>query len=102
MSSSPVNVYYLVDKTRFETYVERKNTMDIEKEKYPKRISSKIEKNFKLLAGCNVRWNTLGCTTDSNILPKDLNVLHHSAYVITGNGSEPENFSCFLKLLISS
>lgn len=92
----------MVDRDSYDTYMQRKTTMEVEKEKHPKRITARIEKFLKVLAGLGIRWTTLGCVSESSQLPKGLNVFHYTAYAVTGNGKEPELFSCFLKLLVNS
>lgn len=102
MSLSDVKVYYVVEKNEFNKYLDTKLEMESTKLEPPKRLSAKIQKFLKLLASCNIRWNTLGYVTNSSKLPKGLNVFHNSAYVVTGEGEEPEQITCFLKLLLST
>lgn len=103
MSSVHVKTFYVADKDTFEKYIAKKNEVQQEAlSQFPKRITKKIGNILKFLAATGLRWSILGCLLQPmNDLPKDINVLEHCAFAISGVGSEPEFFPLFLKLLAS-
>lgn len=101
MSSAPVNTFYLVDSASYDKYMQRKSESSLDVTKYPKRVANKIRKILTYLSSIGIQWNLIGSTVTSNTLPQNLNVLSYSAYVVTGQGPEPESLSCFLDVLLN-
>lgn len=99
MSYVPVSKYYLVDSKTFDKYMLRKAEDSMDTKQFPKKILKKIQQILAFLASVGNKWNILGCIEASSNLPLNLNVLSHSAYVVTGKGPEPEHLCDFLKAL---
>lgn len=101
MSCVHVKTFYLVDSATFETYMLKKTEAAVDVKEYPKKVSKKIRQILMYLASVGNSWNLLGCIQSSTELPKNLNVLSHSAFAVTGKGSEPEHLSTFLNTLLA-
>lgn len=103
MSSKNVEVFYLVGKDDYDKYVLAKTDVGTTVENIPKRVAVKIKKVLLLLAAAGLKWNILGCVTESPPgVPLDWNILDNSAYAVSGNGVEPRHFPVFLDLLINT
>lgn len=101
MSYAPVNMFYLVDSATFDKYMIRKTEDSVDIKQFPAKVSRKIKKILTYLSSVGNKWNILGCIVASADLPKNLNVLSHSAFAVTGKGPEPEHFCVFLKVLLA-
>lgn len=101
MSYVPVNTFYLVDSKTFDKYMLRKAEEALDIKQFPKQVLKKIKQILTFLSSVGNKWSILGCIESSADLPLNLNVLSHSAYVVTGKGPEPEHLCTFLKALLS-
>lgn len=94
-------MFYLVDSVTFDKYMMKKTEASVDIKQFPAKVSKKIKKILTYLSSVGNKWNIIGCIVSSADLPKNLNVLSHSAFAVTGKGPEPEYLCAFLKVLLA-
>lgn len=64
--------YYVVSEENYNKYLTKKRESDVCVKQFPKRVVKRIASVLKYFSLRGIKWDILGCVSNSDELPKDL------------------------------